>query len=128
MREFFPEEVEMGRVLHGAYGSEENAHHGAFHLRMTKGGDRIFVIVDDGETWQASGLAGPAWEHVSVSLYNRCPTWQEMCWVKDLFWSENECVVQYHPAKAQYVNRHDNCLHLWRLKDAEFPLPPVACV
>ena len=25
------------------------------------------------------------WEHVSVSLRNRCPTWDEMCLVKDIF-------------------------------------------
>lgn len=25
------------------------------------------------------------WEHVSVSLKHRCPNWEEMCMIKDLF-------------------------------------------
>lgn len=29
------------------------------------------------------------WEHVSVSLRNRCPTWDEMCLVKDIFWRDD---------------------------------------
>jgi len=27
-------------------------------------------------------------EHVSVSLEKHCPNWQEMYFVKDLFWDE----------------------------------------
>lgn len=40
---------------------------------------------------------GGGWEHVSVSLSNRCPTWEEMCMVKDIFWGEDECVIQFRP-------------------------------
>lgn len=43
---------------------------------------------------------GGGWEHVSVSLSNRCPTWEEMCMVKDIFWGEDECVIQFHPPKS----------------------------
>ena len=28
---------------------------------------------------------GLGWDHVSVSLADRCPTWAEMCFIKDLF-------------------------------------------
>ena len=58
--------------------------------------------------------AAMGWEHVSVSRKDRCPTWDEMCQVKDLFWDDQDCVVQFHPPKAEYVNNHPNCLHLWR--------------
>lgn len=64
------------------------------------------------------------WEHVSISLANRCPTWDEMCRVKDLFWSETETVVQFHPKRSEYVNAHPYCLHLWKMVGKEYNLPP----
>ncbi len=67
---------------------------------------------------------GGGWEHVSVSHSHRCPTWEEMCRVKDMFWNEDECVVQYHPPKSEYVNNHPYCLHLWRKCGEDFELPP----
>ena len=67
---------------------------------------------------------GEGWEHVSVSLRNRCPTWEEMCRVKDIFWGEDECVVQFHPPKSEYVNLHTYCLHLWKKIGEKADLPP----
>ena len=64
------------------------------------------------------------WEHVSVSTSNRCPTWAELQQIKELFWADDETVVQFHPAKADYVNRHPYCLHLWRRVRRPFELPP----
>jgi hypothetical protein len=64
------------------------------------------------------------WDHVSVSTSNRCPNWDEMCFVKDLFFDEKETVVQFHPKKSEYVNRMPYCLHLWRDTRAEHVLPP----
>lgn len=65
------------------------------------------------------------WDHVSVSYPDRCPTWDEMCMVKDIFFRDDECVAQYHPAKKDYVNLHPYCLHLWRCQDREIPKPPA---
>ena len=67
---------------------------------------------------------GGGWEHVSVSLARRCPTWEEMCMVKDIFWGEEECVVQFHPPRSEYVNRHPYCLHLWKKIGEEYETPP----
>ena len=71
---------------------------------------------------------GGGWEHVSVSPCNEkrkaCPTWEEMCEIKDLFWGPDECVIQYHPPKSDYVNRYPYCLHLWRPIGQELPRPP----
>ena len=55
---------------------------------------------------------GGSWEHVSISTATRCPTWQEMCLFKDIFWKDTETVIQYHPAKQNYKNHHKHCLHL----------------
>lgn len=64
------------------------------------------------------------WEHVSVSTEKRCPTWEEMCRIKDLFWGPEDVVMQLHPARSEYVNRHPYCLHLWRPTGATIPTPP----
>jgi hypothetical protein len=71
---------------------------------------------------------GMGWEHVSVSLPNRCPNWREMCFIKDLFWDAEDVVIQYHPAKSEYVNRHETTLHLWRPVGVEIPTPPKELV
>lgn len=73
---------------------------------------------------------GGGWEHVSIAPYKRShtPTWEEMCRVKDMFFHDDEVVVQYHPAKSDYVNNVTNCLHLWRSTDKEMPTPPTIMV
>jgi hypothetical protein len=71
---------------------------------------------------------GGGWEHVSMSFCDRCPTWSEMCKVKEIFWNDEECVVQFHPPKSKYVNNHPYCLHLWRKIGAEFEVPPSILV
>jgi hypothetical protein len=70
-----------------------------------------------------------SWEHVSVSTSRaRTPTWAEMCQVKDLFWDEEDCVVQYHPPRSDYVNHHPYVLHLWRPIGVTLPRPPSIMV
>lgn len=71
---------------------------------------------------------GMGWEHVSVSLRHRCPTWDEMCAVKERFFEPDECVMQLHPPRSDYVNFHPHCLHLWRPLEAEIPRPIAALV
>jgi len=78
------------------------------------------------------------WEHVSVSLKRkhngsitpipRCPTWEEMCKVKDLFWDGTDTVVQFHPPESEYVSQHHYCLHLWRKVGENFETPPSIAV
>lgn len=104
--------LEPSRVM-GNYGAPE----GAFILKA--GGATLHVIA-------SSGVPGTelAWEHVSVSAQGRCPTWSEMCYIKDLFWDAEETVVQYHPPKSTYVNVHPHCLHLWKQTGVYVPLPP----
>lgn len=77
-------------------------------------GKRMFFIA----SW------GGGWEHVSVSHSNKNPSWDEMCKAKEIFWNDEECVIQYHPPKLKYVNNHPHCLHLWRPVGMEIPVPP----
>lgn len=75
-----------------------------------------------------NGLSDSEWEHVSVTTSYRCLTWEEMCKIKDMFFLEDEAVMQIHPAKKNYVNVHNYTLHLWRPKTKEIPLPPPSLV
>jgi hypothetical protein len=69
-----------------------------------------------------------SWDHVSVSLPNRCPTWREMCLIKDLFFLPEETVIQYHPPESIYVNDNEFVLHMWRPQGVHFPMPPIGFV
>lgn len=74
-------------------------------------GVRCSLVVGDDEE---------GWEHVSIVLSaRRLPTWEEMCLIKDIFWDEEEMVVQIHPKKSEYVNLTE-ALHLWRPKDGNW--------
>ncbi len=73
---------------------------------------------------------GAGWEHVSVSPAKRnyIPTWDDMCQLKDIFFRDDEAVIQIHPPKDQYVNNMSNCLHLWRCTYKPMVLPPSVLV
>lgn len=97
------------------YGTWGNDHEGMFDVPCkTHFTGFLKVIVSADEDW----------DHVSASLPDRCPTWDEMSMLKDLFFLPHELVVQFHPPKAMYVNRHPTTLHLWRPRKAEIQLPP----
>ncbi len=108
--------LEKYRIRNGPWGSEIGDHFGVFFISCRSFGLRI--ISADGEGFI------PVWEHVSISLPNRNPNWEEMCFVKSLFWEPEETVIQIHPPESVYVNQHPFCLHLWKLVDFKQPLPP----
>lgn len=96
---------EKFRVKTGAFASSKHAgNNGQFLLRSLKLTRAVNAVVSD-----AMG-----WEHVSVSMPDRCPTWEDMCVIKDMFWDEDDLVIQLHPPKSEYINNHKYCLHLWR--------------
>jgi hypothetical protein len=106
------------------WSSERGDHFGAFTVLM--GRKSLHIIASEG-----AGAEMP-WEHVSVHTETwegkRTPTWAEMCEVKNLFWDEEEVVIQYHPAKSQYINNHPNVLHLWKPVGITLPTPPMIAV
>lgn len=83
------------------------------------------------KSWKLYVMVAPSdsdWQHISVSTNNptRCPFWNEMCQIKDMFFDPEDVVVQFHPRKSEYVNVAKNCLHLWKLNNGEqFPTPPT---
>ena len=106
------------RVRTGRLASDESyGNSGAFIVKL-KRGQSVQVVAGD----------GLGWEHVSVSRTDRCPTWEEMCEVKALFWDDEDCVLQFHPPKSDYVNNHPYCLHLWRPVGVPIPRPPRVMV
>ena len=96
----------------------------------TTGNERCgcFCVYVGGRSFTVVASSDGGWEHVSVSPRNQkrksCPTWEEMCAIKDMFFEQEERVVQYHPPKSEYVNNHPYCLHLWRPTNSELPYPP----
>ena len=71
---------------------------------------------------------GVGFEHCSVSLPNRCPSWEQMCVMKELFWEDDEVCMQLHPAKKDYINNMKYCLHIWRPINEKIPTPPSIMV
>lgn len=84
----------------------------------------VFKIPFEGRELYVVASHGGNWNHVSVSLENRCPNWREMCFIKDLFFNPEDCVIQYHPPKSVYINIHKYVLHLWQPKNEIIPMPP----
>jgi hypothetical protein len=123
VRKELADEFERCRVA----GESGTGPYGAFRFVHPETGRALHVIASDGRDWTECGLPGEPWEHVSVSSRLTPPRWEEMCWIKDIFWGAEEWVVQFHPAAAHYVNTHDRCLHLWAPTEP-FPLPPKECV
>lgn len=134
MRGGIPECVEKGRISDGPYGTAPGGRNGAFRVVCPKTSGRLLILTSDASDWEDAdrdlgGVMGALkWEHVSVSARDRCPTWEEMCWVKDQFWGPEECVVQFHPPRSLYVNQARYCLHLWRPIGLQLPLPPTIAV
>lgn len=118
--------VEKFRVREGELASDTSyGNNGAFIIIMRcierygyiKPTVTLRVVVSDEESW----------DHVSVSVDvnpPRCPTWEEMNYIKDLFFRDDETVVQFHPKKEEYVNCHKYTLRLWRYQHKEHQLPP----
>lgn len=106
---------EKYRVAKGKMASDiQDGNNGLFEIRSVKFKRCFTCLASD----------GLGWEHVSVSLPDRCPTWEEMEYIKGKFWAEDDCVIQFHPPKKDYINCHPYCLHLWRPMYQVLPRPP----
>lgn len=112
-----PEDYRFNNPQHVLHSSIRDGNNGAFFIKA--GSDILQCIASDGS----------GWEHVSVTIRTKSrniystPTWEVMCKIKNIFWDEEDVVIQYHPAKSDYVNNHEHVLHLWRPVNVEFPKP-----
>lgn len=111
--------VERHRITKGEFASNE-----------TSGWNGYFMVPLDGEIYFVRISDGLGWRHLSVSnaQHKVLPPWQAMCRLKDMFFGDESWVVQYHPAKEDYVNDHPFTLHLWEPLNEELPKPPVFLV
>ena len=113
--------LEQYRIKWGTFASDATyGMMGAFQVPSPIDNARMKVISDNG--------VDSKWEHVSVSRVNRCPNWPEMCFIKDLFWDDEEIVIQYHPPKSKYINNSKYVLHMWRPVKNKVPMPPTIFV
>ena len=100
----------------GSFGDEGN---GVFDLPCPTSGRTLLCIASNGD----------GWDHVSVSVSNRCPNWAEMEHVKRAFFKDDETAMQLHVPPDDHVNLHPHCLHLWRPNDSRsIPRPPAILV
>lgn len=121
MRRRLSDQLEAGRATRGDFATNRSYGPNGLFLVTGPTGDLLRIIASsaDFEPHVAQG-----WEHVSVSLEYRVPLWVEMCFVKSLFWEDEECVVQFHPPRSLYYNHHPHMLHLWRDTNEDHELPP----
>jgi len=113
--------IEKGRITKGPAATDSDYGMNGYFRLFGPDGRTLFQAV-------VSNQGG--WEHVSISPFRakRTPTWAEMCHFKDLFWREDETVIQYHPPKSSYINHHKYVLHLWRPTTQAVPSPPLIMV
>lgn len=95
------------------YSDETFGNNGLFSVRLNKK-KKLRIIASD----------GGGWDHVSVSLKDRVPSYFEMKLVRRLFWGDDDVIVEYHMGKTDHVNCNNNVLHLWRCQVGHFPTPP----
>lgn len=111
--------INQARDRAGYYASTDEAgFNGAFHFKINN--LPINVIASDGMGWQ----------HVSVSIHDShmTPSWSVMCQIKEIFWGDDEWVMQLHPPASENISNHPGCLHLWRPTGEVIPTPPPRTV
>ncbi len=101
------------REKHPLFPDLGNEGNGYFKIPNIKG--LLRVIASDGEDW----------DHVSVSLSDRCADWGEMKIIKEMFFLDEEPAYQIFPPKKLYVNCHPFVLHWWRPQGKEILIPPL---
>ena len=107
------------RVIHGPMGTDINCVEGGLFFIPYGSARRMYKVIVG---------VGMGWEHISVSNSGKTPSWAVMCKIKELFWHEEDVVMQLHPKKSNYVNEHKHCLHLWRSLEKDIPTPPTIMV
>ena len=91
-----------------------------------------FAVPHQDHVLLCSGVIQSGWEHVVVEAVTKdgtgLPSWDDMCFIKDLFWEPEDVVIQIHPKRSEYVNDNPYALHLWRHVTETFLTPPMEIV
>jgi len=83
-----------------------------------------FTVPVGSHTFDCVASSDGGWDHVSISLPNRCPSWLEMDALKRLFFRDHETAMQLHLPPGDHISLHPYCLHIWRPQDVPLPVPP----
>ena len=110
--------VESHRVLDGPLASDKNyGNNGAFEVPY----NHVLLMIVVG--------SGGGWEHVSVHAVggggSQTPSWEEMDYVRKLFFRADEWAIQYHAPTAKHIEHHPHVLHMWRPQNETIPVPPT---
>ncbi len=99
---------------------------GEFATLSDHGMNGMFRLVIDGKRALIIASDQGGWKHVSITHpgESKPPTHAVLAKVKDLFWLEDEVAIHYYPAKADHVNNHIGCMHLWSPLGCDIPTPP----
>ena len=100
------------------YGGPGDKFGGAFEM-YNPGTDSILRVI---------ASCGDGWDHVSVSLPDRTPTWSEMEFVKRRFFADDELAWEYHMPPTEHISIHPHVLHIWRKHGFKMPTPPTEMV
>ncbi len=90
---------------------------GIFEIPLNKK-ETVSVIADN-------GISFPEWEHLSVSTSKRFLTNEEIHFIKDIFFNDDEIVIQIYSKNNIVKSKKNYCIHLWKLKTEDIPLPPM---
>lgn len=71
-------------------------------------GDMRITMSDDDDFGD-----GDKWRHVAVSCAARKPSYDELYAVRKKLFPLDAEVVQVFPPRAEHVNNHPHCLHMW---------------
>ncbi len=112
----FTEEFEIYAVEHPKFGKPRRGDGGCFQIPVqNQKGKKVNLFV--------MAHVGKGWDHVSVTHPRRRPNWQEMEFVKRMFFEDDEIAFQFHLPIGTKITSHDYCLHLWRPQLDKMPLP-----
>lgn len=90
-------------------------------------GAELVCLAASGKNWEANGLPGAAWEHVSVVCRraNRPANQLEVQAVIDRFWTPEDMVMQFHWPLAEGQHLDPLVVHLWAPIGFDVPCPPA---
>jgi hypothetical protein len=83
-----------------------------------------------GRPLRVMASSGHGWDHVSVGAHLFTPGWDEMEFIKRLFFKPEEYCFQAHPPLKEYITGDYPggnslfVLHIWRPTEQDFPKPP----
>lgn len=107
------------RVRQGKYATED-----------VDGWNGQFLVPINGEIYLIMISDGMGWKHLSMSNAQKkvLPSWNTMSRAKDLFFADEDWCCQFFPAKEDYINDCEWCLHIWMPLDDELPHPSIVLI